>query len=539
MTAASRNGWLHVLVGPGTNAGRWAPVVSSAAAISGLRPVNEPRPFPESPPHRGVLAVAEATEDPVLVLPPPSPETATRPTATVWPGSLLVPIDRSVTERRILRKWIARSSSRQASRLQQIHVLTESTRPAMWEGPGHHAQAWWDEVRLRHQMGSASMSVSSGDPATEILATSRHADLTLVFWRGRTSPNRAPVLRQIVDNATGPVLLVRSSPPASPPPRPATEAGIPVHDAHEAISLALATGRHGPQNETVEAGAAVIDRQGLDDLIQALSSRGYRTLGPVVRDGAIGHGEISATADLPVGFHDEQGPGSYRLHQDGGDALFEWAVGPASWKATFFPPKETVWRATDEDGHISIQEPPSDPTPVAIVGARPCELAAIHVLDRTLADGAVPDPGYARRRAGSFVVVAECGTPASTCFCTSMKTGPGATTGYDLAMTELPGPDGNHRYLVRAGSARGAEVLEGIGLSMRPLRTICLAVTRSSPGHRSTCREHSTPMTCPGCWPGTSTIRDGVRLPTAACPAGTARWSARPASAATWTMSVT
>ena len=207
---------------------------------------------------------------------------------------------------------------------------------------------------------------------------------------------------------------------------------------------------------------AVINRQGLDDLIQALVGRGYRTLGPVVRDGAIGNGQITSTADLPVGFHDEQGPGRYRLHEVGGDALFEWAVGPASWKATFFPPKETVWRATDDGGRISIQEPPSDTTPVAIVGARPCELAAIRVLDRTLADGPVPDPGYARRRAGSFIVVAECGAPASTCFCTSMQTGPAATEGYDLALTELPNPDGEHVYLVRVGSAKGAEVLEGV-----------------------------------------------------------------------------
>ncbi len=217
MTAVSRTGCLHVLVGPGTDVDRWAHVISSVAAIAGLRPVHESRPFPDSPLHHGVLAVAEADEDPVLVLPPGGSRTTAVPAATVGSGVAVIPIDRSVTERRVLRKWVA-GLERAGFEVQQIHLLTESTRPVMWEGPGHHAQAWWDEVKRRHQMGTASLTVSSGDPATEILATSRTADLTVLFWRGCTAPDRAPVLRQIVDGAIGPVLLVRSHPPASPPP---------------------------------------------------------------------------------------------------------------------------------------------------------------------------------------------------------------------------------------------------------------------------------------------------------------------------------
>ena len=234
MTATSSAGCLHVLVGPGTDVERWAPVVSSVAATAGLPPVIEPRPSPDSPIHLGVLAVAAVTEDPVLVLPPSGPESEIVSTSAARLDLMLVPIDRSITERRILRKWIARVEQA-GLKVRQVHVLTESTRPAMWEGSGHSAQAWWDEVRRRHQMGTASLSVSSGDPATEILALTRHVDLTLLFWRGRTSPDRAAVLRQIIDGAGGPLLLVRRNPPASPPPRAATEAGFPIAGAGEAI----------------------------------------------------------------------------------------------------------------------------------------------------------------------------------------------------------------------------------------------------------------------------------------------------------------
>ena len=225
--------------------------------------------------------------------------------------------------------------------------------------------------------------------------------------------------------------------------------------------------------------ASVIDVAGLDELIAVLSGRGYRTLGPVPRDGAIVRGAVSAAADLPAGWHDEHAPGSYRLHCDGGEELFGWAVGPQSWKPELFPPAETLWTARPEAGGdgVTVEEVADPAPPLAIVGARPCELAGITVLDRVLAEGAYADPRYAARRAAAFLVVAECGTPSATCFCTSMGTGPGAPDGFDLAITELrpsgaglggdgapagtPGA-GGHRFVVRAGSKLGASVLDEI-----------------------------------------------------------------------------
>ena len=205
---------------------------------------------------------------------------------------------------------------------------------------------------------------------------------------------------------------------------------------------------------------AIIERRGLDLLIAALVEAGFETKGPTVRDGAIMPGPIRTSADLPAGVRDSQGPGRYRLEQVGDDRLFDWAVGPGSWKAEFFPPSQELWRSTPT-GVIASRGPGTGTSPLAIVGARPCELAAMAVLDRVLLDGAVSDPHYAARRADAFVVVAECGAPASTCFCASMGTGPSADSHFDLALTEIDG-DAEHRFLVRVGSDRGAAVLEGV-----------------------------------------------------------------------------
>jgi ferredoxin len=211
----------------------------------------------------------------------------------------------------------------------------------------------------------------------------------------------------------------------------------------------------------VEVGdEAVVDRAGLDALIKELRSRGHRTVGPVVRDGAIVHSEVTGADDLPEGWHDHQEPGCYRLEQGEGPELFGWAVGPTSMKSQFFVSEEIVWRASVADGQVTLSEPPAPTEPVAVIGARPCELAALGVLDRVLRDGAVADDRYAARRDGAFVVAAECGTPAGTCFCTSMGTGPAARNGYDLAVTELV--DGGHRFYVRVGSLAGADVLAKI-----------------------------------------------------------------------------
>ncbi|SRR5579875_339313 len=203
--------------------------------------------------------------------------------------------------------------------------------------------------------------------------------------------------------------------------------------------------------------AKVIGRDGLDELLRHLAALGYRTLGPVARDGAITMAEVSSSADLPEGFHDRQAPGSYRLEPGQGQALFDWAVGPEPLKALVFPPRAVIWTAKPPSYHV--QEVADDAPPVAVVGARPCDLAGLQVLGRSIGTGPVADPIFQHRRHQAFLVVVECTRPASTCFCVSMGTGPGATHGYDIRLTELLSDDGPPSYLALAGTPAGRRAL--------------------------------------------------------------------------------
>ena len=129
-------------------------------------------------------------------------------------------------------------------------------------------------------------------------------------------------------------------------------------------------------------------------------------------------------------------------------------------------------------------------------------------------------------------MVAECGTPASTCFCTSMDTGPSADAGFDLALTELDDA-GGHRFMVRVGSARGAEVLSSVAsepASRADHEGRARGARRRRKGHRSPAR-HRRSRRPAGPQPRAPAL--GQRWRSAAWPAATAPSSARPASAAT------
>jgi sulfhydrogenase subunit beta (sulfur reductase) len=211
----------------------------------------------------------------------------------------------------------------------------------------------------------------------------------------------------------------------------------------------------------------VIEPEALEDLVGVLAARGFRVVGPTVREGAIVYEDLESAADLPIGWTDEQAPGRYRLERRDDDARFGFAVGPHSWKQFLLPAKIRLWRARRENGSFEVEEEPLEEKPLALIGVRACELHGIAIQDKVLLGGRYADRDYAARRKDAFVVAVNCFEPGGTCFCVSMGTGPKVEEGYDLALTEIL--DGAHRLLVEVGSERGADVLGD--LPRRPAET--------------------------------------------------------------------
>jgi sulfhydrogenase subunit beta (sulfur reductase) len=214
--------------------------------------------------------------------------------------------------------------------------------------------------------------------------------------------------------------------------------------------------------EQMTAPAAVwqMPAAGLDDLHQALTSAGYRVIGPQVRAGAIILDELDSARDLPFGWGVALAAGGYRLRERDDQAAFGHAAGPGSWKEFLHPPRERLWSAgggqTRSDLRAGRPEEPT--TAMAFVGVRPCDLRAIQIQDRVLGGQTHPGSAYAERRGKVFIVAVNCTEPGETCFCTSMGTGPQASPGYDLLLTELAA-EAEHTFIVEVASAAGAEIL--------------------------------------------------------------------------------
>ncbi len=205
----------------------------------------------------------------------------------------------------------------------------------------------------------------------------------------------------------------------------------------------------------------VIEPRALGDLFDILRSDGYTLVGPTVRDQVIVYDEIHSTEDLPIGWTDQQEPGSYRLQKRDDQAYFGFAVGPHSWKKYLFPSSERLYQVSRDGKDLTITTDGAGATKLAFIAARSCELHAIAIQDKVFTGGVYSDPHYRARRENVFILAVNCTEPGKTCFCASMGTGPAVDPGFDLALTEII-DDTRHDFLVQIGSERGGEVLQQV-----------------------------------------------------------------------------
>jgi ferredoxin len=192
-------------------------------------------------------------------------------------------------------------------------------------------------------------------------------------------------------------------------------------------------------------------------LISALRESGYETIGPKIRNNALSYEPINALSDLPQGYSSEQERGYFRLNRGTHQRYFDVTPGSDSWKKFLFPPRTTLFTAARDNGRWQESFPQDQNKKFAFIGVRPCDLAAINVQDRIFIREDYVDPIYSSRRKNALILVVNCLHPSSTCFCTSMGTGPQATSGFDLSLTEL-----EDVFLVEIGSDAGIALVQKI-----------------------------------------------------------------------------
>jgi NAD(P)H-flavin reductase/formate hydrogenlyase subunit 6/NADH:ubiquinone oxidoreductase subunit I len=195
-------------------------------------------------------------------------------------------------------------------------------------------------------------------------------------------------------------------------------------------------------------------RANLGVLIDLLREDDRTVIGPTVQDGAIVYDEITSVDQLPAGVGDEQSPGHYGLVDHHDRRVFDYAVGPISPKRCTFPATVPLNVGRRDGRAVSFEPAELDPPRLAFLGVRACELAALGIQDRVFLGGPYTDEDYRARRRNALVVAVNCTTASSTCFCTSMGTGPEVRGGYDIALTEL-----DEGFVLRAGTPEGVDLV--------------------------------------------------------------------------------
>ncbi len=206
-----------------------------------------------------------------------------------------------------------------------------------------------------------------------------------------------------------------------------------------------------------------IDPDALNALIQLLRQQKYTVIGPTPQGAAIVLDEITSISQLPINKSDEQAPAQYRLKERTDGAMFAFSAGPHSWKRYLFPPTLKLLTSHRSEKGFQVSEvvpPPEKEEKYALLGVRACDLSAIQIQDKVFGGGAYQDPAYLRARSSAFIIAVNCVHAGGTCFCSSVRTGPRARVGFDLALSEVV--DGEHYLIVEVGTERGEAILESI-----------------------------------------------------------------------------
>lgn len=127
-----------------------------------------------------------------------------------------------------------------------------------------------------------------------------------------------------------------------------------------------------------------------------------------------------------------------------------------SIKEFFFPRHERLYGYRIVGRRVELGDPPAADTEQVIVAARPCDAAALPILDRIF-NWDSRDEFYNRRRAATTVVTLACATHDNACFCTSVGLAPDATDGSDAMLV----PAGEGRYEVRTLTDKGRALFDG------------------------------------------------------------------------------
>lgn len=179
----------------------------------------------------------------------------------------------------------------------------------------------------------------------------------------------------------------------------------------------------------------IINKSELAGLLDNLAKE-YRIYAPVDENGNIAFGVIQEGAAAKLGENSKKAP-----------------------KEILFPQSEELFNySVNQDG--LRMEAKADDTKSIAIGVRPCDAKSMMLLDNVFTNDLYQDVYYLARRNNTIIVTLGCNQPGSTCFCTSVNSGPFDTDGSDVILTDI-----GEAYVVEAITEQGKELVAKLNLT--------------------------------------------------------------------------
>ncbi|HEY1204266.1 MAG: 4Fe-4S dicluster domain-containing protein [Bryobacteraceae bacterium] len=161
--------------------------------------------------------------------------------------------------------------------------------------------------------------------------------------------------------------------------------------------------------------------------------------------GWIGQGKLVAA---PVQVGDRL---LYQALSSAAAAVFDARRRPAnSIKEFLFPRHEQIFRYRLEGKEIALSDVVPEEREQIVIAAKPCDAAALPILDRVF-NWDCEDSFYTARRARTTVVTLACAAHDDACFCTSVGSGPADESGSDAMLFDR----GDGQFEVKAITEKG------------------------------------------------------------------------------------
>jgi sulfhydrogenase subunit beta (sulfur reductase) len=142
------------------------------------------------------------------------------------------------------------------------------------------------------------------------------------------------------------------------------------------------------------------------------------------------------------------------------DADLQYRNTRLSPKGLFHPQSERMFQfslAKDDPDAGILKEAPKDFSDRIILGIRPCDAKAFQLDDKNFDTATYRDPWWVKRRESTILVGLACNNPCSTCFCTSVGTGPFDPSGLDVLLVDI-----GEGYTVQGITDKGKSLVAGM-----------------------------------------------------------------------------